>query len=167
MSTLGTVAIALAVVVALVAFATRRSKSGDRRVAPGAAGAERSMAVRDLWKLGRSGGTVERAAAALRANGEIDAVRIVREATGLGLAESKRVVDELRQQLETGGPLAKLLEVGAPPGVPADEPEFEDVRVLVEAGRMVDAIKLHREKTGAGLTESKAAVDRIAARLRG
>lgn len=164
MSTLGTVAIVLAAVVALVAFATRRATSGASSVGP--RGADGTLATRDLWKLGRSGDAIERAAAALRANDAIDAVRIVREATGLGLAESKRVVDELRKQLESGGPLAKLLATVAPD--PSDDaPELADVRAAVREGRTIEAIKLHREKTGAGLADSKAAVDRIAAKLRG
>lgn len=41
--------------------------------------------------------------------------------------------------------------------VPADE--HPDIRELALAGKTIEAIKLYRERTGAGLAEAKAAVE--------
>jgi ribosomal protein L7/L12 len=38
-----------------------------------------------------------------------------------------------------------------------------ELKPLVQAGRLIEAIKLHRERTGAGLKESKDAIDALAA----
>jgi ribosomal protein L7/L12 len=38
-------------------------------------------------------------------------------------------------------------------------PEMEDVQQLVRMGQLIQAIKLYRDKTGAGLAEAKAAVE--------
>lgn len=35
-----------------------------------------------------------------------------------------------------------------------------DIRELVKAGKMIEAIKAYRERTGMGLAEAKAAVER-------
>ncbi len=38
---------------------------------------------------------------------------------------------------------------------------MEDVQALVREGQLIHAIKLYREKTGAGLAEAKAAVEQM------
>ncbi len=49
-----------------------------------------------------------------------------------------------------------------------DEPDFEnagvsdEVLMLVQQDRVIDAIKLHAQQTGCGLAEAKDAIDRIA-----
>lgn len=40
-------------------------------------------------------------------------------------------------------------------------PEMEDVQALVREGRLIQAIKLYREKTGVGLAEAKVAVEQM------
>jgi ribosomal protein L7/L12 len=45
--------------------------------------------------------------------------------------------------------------VQAPPSV------MEEIQDLVRAGRKIDAIKIYRERTGVGLAEAKAAIDRV------
>lgn len=37
---------------------------------------------------------------------------------------------------------------------------MDDIRALAESGRKIEAIKLYRERTGAGLAEAKEAVER-------
>lgn len=44
---------------------------------------------------------------------------------------------------------------------PPVDPELEPVRRLAQQGEKIRAIKLHRELTGSGLAEAKAAVDRM------
>jgi ribosomal protein L7/L12 len=86
----------------------------------------------------------------VRQGRKIEAIKLVREQTGCGLAEAKAAVEKL----ERGEPL----EATPPAG-----DVTEEVRALVRAGRMIEAIKLYRERTGAGLKEAKDAVDGIAA----
>ena len=48
-----------------------------------------------------------------------------------------------------------------------DEPDFdsssvsEEVMLLVGQDRIIEAVKLHREQTGLGLAEAKAAIDAV------
>lgn len=86
--------------------------------------------VRDLIRQGR----------------KIEAIKVYRGATGLGLAESKRDVEAI----EAGRRPATAVGVGA--GV---------VRDLLDQGRKIEAIKAYREATGSGLAESKEAVESL------
>ncbi|MEU6403859.1 ribosomal protein L7/L12 [Streptomyces sp. NPDC046985] len=47
-------------------------------------------------------------------------------------------------------------------GLREDEPWRDEVVELVRAGRKIEAIKVYRKATGAGLPEAKDAVERIA-----
>ncbi len=77
----------------------------------------------------------------------IGAIRLLREQRGLGLAEAKAAVEAF----ESMGHLPP--ERPAPPALP------DDVRELVAQGKVIEAIKLLRVKTGLGLAEAKALVD--------
>jgi ribosomal protein L7/L12 len=46
-------------------------------------------------------------------------------------------------------------------GLAAEQADMEPMRDLVRQGRKIEAIKLYREQTGAGLAEAKEAVDRL------
>ncbi|MFI1165035.1 ribosomal protein L7/L12 [Streptomyces sp. NPDC020801] len=48
-------------------------------------------------------------------------------------------------------------------GLREEDPALDEVTGLVRAGKRIEAIKVYREATGAGLKEAKEAVDRIAA----
>ena len=82
---------------------------------------------------------------------KIAAIKLYRETTGAGLKEAKDAVEAL----ESGQP--------RPAAEVADGLEH-DVLVLLRAGQKIAAIKLYRDKTGAGLAESKKAVEAIASR---
>ena len=88
---------------------------------------------------------------------KIEAIKLLREATGLDLMRSKEAVEKL--------------EAGVDPAVflsrsPSPEPElhltFPAVRAALAAGHTIEAIKLYREATGCGLAEAKSAVDQMA-----
>ena len=70
-------------------------------------------------------------------------------ATGLGLAEAKHAVEWIELGLEPmlDNPTAK------------DAPHREALVSLLRAGRKIEAIKLYRAHTGAGLKEAKDAVE--------
>jgi ribosomal protein L7/L12 len=86
----------------------------------------------------------------VRQGRKIEAIKLVREQTGCGLAEAKAAVEKLERG-EADGPAA-----------PAGDLK-EEIRTLVLSGRMIEAVKLYRERTGAGLKDAKDAVDAIAA----
>ena len=93
---------------------------------------------------------------------KIQAIKLVREHTGMGLAEAKDAVEALeRQPLAAAGPAAAAA-AGAVATSPAlNELELEGVRALVAEGQTIEAIKLVRERTGLGLAEAKALVERL------
>jgi large subunit ribosomal protein L7/L12 len=68
----------------------------------------------------------------------------------------RQLVDHLYQQLAVTPPVYRP-PVPRPPAAAVDG--LADVRALVAAGQVIQAIKLYREHTGAGLADAKAAVD--------
>ncbi|MHC4878367.1 MAG: ribosomal protein L7/L12 [Planctomycetota bacterium] len=86
----------------------------------------------------------------LDAGNKIAAVKRLREETGIGLAEAKAVVEAF----EASEPLAERT-------MTPDSDLTDQVIRLLERGEMIQAVKLHREQTGAGLKEAKEAVEQI------
>lgn len=93
---------------------------------------------------------------------KIEAIKELREATGLGLAEAKDVVEALErgepvpahlQQRLAGTPAAAEGAAEARNELPAD------VRAAAAAGNRIQAIKLLREQRGLGLKEAKDLLD--------
>ena len=81
------------------------------------------------------------------ANGrKIEAIKLYRELTGVGLKEAKEAVE------------AMMAAPSAAP-VPSSNLDLEPVRALMIKGRKIEAIKLYRELTGVGLKEAKEAVE--------
>ena len=95
--------------------------------------------------------------AALKSGNKIEAIKLCREATGMGLAEAKDWVEKLEADPDAPQPTAGAVEGALAP-----------VAELLFAGQKIAAIKLYREqvKTGAGLKESKEAVEQLEAGLR-
>ena len=94
--------------------------------------------------------------AEVKGGNKIAAIKLCREATGMGLAEAKEWVEKL--EASPDAPLSPGPEAGA----------LSPVADLLFAGRKIDAIKLYREqvKPGAGLKEAKEAVEQLEAGLR-
>lgn len=87
----------------------------------------------------------------LAAGRKIEAIKLYREETGLGLAEAKSAVEEI----DAGGSHSVK--------DPFEDKELVDKIVnMLERGEHMDAVKLYREQAGAGMMESKKAVDSIA-----
>jgi ribosomal protein L7/L12 len=94
------------------------------------------------------------ARAIMQSGSKIEAIKRVRQLTGMGLKEAKDYVEALErgeappqpESVPLAGPLA---------------PEEMDyaARMLVGQGNKIDAIKLVREQTGMGLKEAKDYVD--------
>ncbi len=80
---------------------------------------------------------------------KIDAIRALREATGLGLKEAK-------EALESGAYSVRV------PGIPQPfAPPSAEVAAALKRGDKIEAIKLMREASGLGLKEAKAAVEAL------
>lgn len=94
--------------------------------------------------------------AEVKGGNKIAAIKLCREATGMGLAEAKAWLEKL--ETSPDAQLAPTSEAGA----------LSSVADLLFTGRKIDAIKLYREqvKPGAGLKESKEAVEQLEAGLR-
>jgi ribosomal protein L7/L12 len=95
----------------------------------------------------------------------IEAIKLYREVTRKGLAESKHDVETLAR----GGTVQGTLVV-TPSVQNASFGSRENAALAVESlirnGRKIEAIKLYREQTGLGLKDAKDAVDALEAQLR-
>lgn len=90
-----------------------------------------------------------------RDNQKIEAIKVYRQVTGKGLAESKNDVEAW----------ARGETLAAPFVVQAVQGGGESVEALIRAGQKINAIKLYREQTGKGLAEAKYAVEAMEAAL--
>jgi ribosomal protein L7/L12 len=130
------VVLAVCVVVALVARWRGRPKTPSVPVPPRPLDDATTLEISDL----------------IASNRKIEAIKRLRDATGAGLVEAKERVD--------------AWDVAAP-AAPAPEPSAVLDDLAVEARRVRDssgaihAIKLVRERTGWGLADAKAYVDRL------
>jgi hypothetical protein len=89
----------------------------------------------------------------LAAGRKIDAVKLVREQTGLGLKEALETVEAIEREEEP----PRLSSRPEPqPGDPLDE-----VRTLAMQGYKIQAIRRYREINDTSLTEAKAAVEAL------
>ncbi|CAN5355075.1 hypothetical protein BH11PSE11_BH11PSE11_22450 [soil metagenome] len=123
---------------------------------------------------------------ALRRNNTIEAIKLLRQASGLGLAEAKGMIDAYRRAAansSTGDSYASAAAIsatthatasrsaaGATPDFQADlkaDSQADALRALViqalGKGNKIEAIRLTRELTGKGLKEAKEEVDAMEA----
>ena len=101
------------------------------------------------------------AIAALERDELIDAIKITRERTGLGLKEAKDAVEAYRRG-DRGDAFDQLLSGTAdqPSAASVGEATLPAAAALaLQRGAVIEAIKLTREATGLGLAEAKALVD--------
>lgn len=92
----------------------------------------------------------------MRRGRKIEAIKIVREKTGLGLKEAKDMVETPGFE---NGPTSPHAPIPPAPPDPANDPRMGEVRAFIAAGQVINAIKRYRELTGAGLLEAKNAVE--------
>jgi ribosomal protein L7/L12 len=100
-----------------------------------------------LWR-NRASATADPHAVNPPAAHKIDRIRAYRQQHGTGLKEAALAIEAQ----DRGDPVP----VPAPAAV-ADP----NVAALVQQGRLIDAIKLYRERTGASLVDAKQAIDRL------
>ncbi|MFI7248478.1 50S ribosomal protein L7/L12 [Micromonospora chalcea] len=128
-------AVALVVVVFLLLLVLRRDRPRDL-VAPDRPAGDGQA---EVLRLARAGRTVE-------------AVKVLREQTGLSLLDAKRAVDALA----AGGSWSP----GAPaPGKGVDEAVRAEAARLLHRGKKIQAIKVVREHTQMSLADAKRYVE--------
>lgn len=107
---------------------------------------------------------------AIARGAKIEAVKLYREATGLGLAESKDAVERLEEAFgQLPAESARLLTTPRPVPPPPTGMTPEKRATIIDAvrrGMKIEAIKHYREATGLGLAESKDAVEALEAALK-
>jgi len=95
--------------------------------------------------------------AAIADGNKIEAIKLLREATGLDLLRSKEAVEKLEAGVDPDVFLSH-----PPSSAPEPHLTFPAVRAALASGHTIEAIKLYREVTGCGLAEAKSAVDQMA-----
>ena len=97
------------------------------------------------------------------AGNKIIAIKLYREATGKGLAESKHDIETFEVEWRSGALAAKP----APAPIVSPTPQqLEQVRREVLAGNKIQAIKLYREMSHVSLFDAKQAIDQLDLQLR-
>jgi ribosomal protein L7/L12 len=84
----------------------------------------------------------------------LEAIKRLRKTGGVGLAEAKAAVDELRRRRTSHG-FGPASAASAAAHVPPE------VLAAIDRGETIQAIKRFREATGVGLAEAKSVVDEI------
>lgn len=94
---------------------------------------------------------------------KIEAIRLYREATGVGLKEAKDAVEAM----ETGRPViatAATIVSGSAvvkASFASSAALMDEVKRLLRAGNKIEAIKIYRQYFDVGLAEAKTAVDQV------
>lgn len=89
--------------------------------------------------------------ALMQSGNKIEAIKVYRQATGVGLKEAKDAVEAVE------GGQALFAPTSAPLVMPGDLQG--QVQALLQSDNKIEAIKVYREATGAGLQEAKDAVE--------
>lgn len=96
---------------------------------------------------------------------KIEAIKIMRDATGIGLKEAKDAVEALEEALRRSGPVSMtdVAAAGLREPAPAD---MERVREALRIGNSIEAIRIFREATGMSLKDARIMVQEVEKELR-
>jgi ribosomal protein L7/L12 len=97
---------------------------------------------------------------------KLEAIKLYREATGVGLQEAKEAVDSLAAggAWATGGEFAESAASPTTEPLKIDESLELELLALLERRTLLAAVKLCMQRTGASLAEAKQAVNELATR---
>lgn len=100
----------------------------------------------------------------LAKNNKIEAVKVFRQATGLGLREALDAVNGVEAAMKNGGgTVVAGSEVSSySPNPVSSGNTLDEVAQLMKTGQKIQAIKVLREHSGTGLKEAKDAVEALA-----
>jgi ribosomal protein L7/L12 len=112
----------------------------------------------------------------LQAGRVIDAIKLIKDSTGMGLADAKDIVDTMRDQPGmVGNPTGMAGKFQQPSSQAPTQHSAGQIPVslqgevlhLLKAGRLIDAVRRVREETGLSLGQTKDIVDRMRLSLHG
>lgn len=153
------VTVGIIVIIALVGWATRA----------GTAASGRQRQVVDVPSVAIDADVQAKVRAELGAGRKITAIKVLREHTGLGLADAKTLVEAMSAGHEPAVPGATASNpagsgvVTGPLAVPLTAGVQAELRAEIGAGRKISAIKRVREVTDLGLADAKTIVDAMEA----
>ena len=96
---------------------------------------------------------------AIDRNRKIEAIKIFREATGAGLKESKEAVEMMIRNPGTFTPSDHMTTKTADVDFELTGEALDQINHAIDGNRKIEAIKIFREVTGAGLKDAKDAVE--------
>lgn len=124
-------------------------------------GVEAASALNDLLANSTPAGVdVERVRLLVQAGKKIEAIKLVREETDLGLKEAKDIVEAIERG-ETPTLPPRAAPRAATHGISGVD--VAAITALLAQNKKIEAIKLYREQTGLGLKEAKDAVEALEA----
>jgi ribosomal protein L7/L12 len=130
-------------------FCDHKNAPGATRCASCKAELPRPEEVDDVSTSGPAHSLDGRVLALMREGRKIEAIKLYRDLTGAGLGEAKNAVEALER--EDSRPQKREAR--------SDDGEILE---LLRDGQKIRAIKLYRDRTGAGLKEAKDAVEALA-----
>ncbi len=95
---------------------------------------------------------------------KVEAIRLYREATGVGLKEAKDAVDAMQDGKDFDA-AATLVSAGPLSSFGSSAEAMDSIKADLRGGRKIEAIKTYREYFKVGLGDAKDAVDQIEANL--
>jgi ribosomal protein L7/L12 len=95
--------------------------------------------------------TSDEIAALIRQGRKVEAIKLLRESTGVDLTRAKEEIDRLSKALSE----RDLHETESAVGM------SEEVRDLARRGERMQAVTLHREQAGLGMKEAREQVDEV------
>ncbi len=98
----------------------------------------------------------------LREGRKIEAIKLYREQTGLGLKEAKDAVEAMAR----GETLPRAPTAVPAPAITRTAVSDAEIDELLKTDRLIEAVKLVKDRTGLGLKESKDLVDARRAALK-
>jgi ribosomal protein L7/L12 len=97
---------------------------------------------------------------------KIEAIRLYREATGVGLKEAKDAVEAMEGGQAVMASAATVISSGPLLAFGSSAEAMDAIKAELRGGNKIKAIQLHREYFSSSLAEAKTAVDQIEGNLR-
>lgn len=113
-------------------------------------------------------------ASLLRSGRKIEAIKVYRRVTGASLADAKDALERLEQSIMLSGisagsaPQLNLAQLAGMANMDTGLPGMllSEIAQLISQGKKIEAIKVYRQHTGAGLADAKSVVDQLEQRIR-
>jgi ribosomal protein L7/L12 len=109
----------------------------------------------------------------IQAGEKLQAVKVYKEAKGVSLAEAKDVIDRLAEKLQAEGSMqyeaANIEQPAETHDHSAQESDGsleERCLELIKSGNILQAVKLYKDESGAGLKDAKDMIDSMVAQLK-